>query len=81
MGIMTANLIAPLIKEQLKEWKPLDCPTAAGPLEEFQRWQKLLEGERSHTLSSAAAKDPYHTLVWEAWMPSIRTAIMYVFFL
>ena len=72
MGTMASNLISPILRDKLKSWQPLESPTFFTT--EFQRWQKILEGEKSHTLSTAAAKDPYHTLVWGAWTPSIRTA-------
>ncbi|XP_059486517.1 septin-interacting protein 1 [Neocloeon triangulifer] len=72
MGTMASNLISPILREKLKSWKPLEDPSLF--TSEFQRWQKILENEKSHTLSSAAAKDPFHTLVWGSWTPSIRTA-------
>lgn len=78
MGAMAASLVSPVIREQLKQWHPLETPTFPAAVAELQRWQQLLEGERSHTLSSAAAKDPYHILIWESWMPSIRTAVRLV---
>ncbi|CAB3360945.1 Hypothetical predicted protein [Cloeon dipterum] len=72
MGTMASNLVSPILREKLKLWKPLENPSFMMP--EFRRWQRVLENEKSHTLSSAAAKDPFHTLVWGSWTPSIRTA-------
>jgi len=44
----------------------------------LKQWQNILEGGQSQTLTNISTQDPYHRLVWQAWMPSVRTAIKYV---
>lgn len=53
----------PVLKNMLKLWNPLEVPTM--PLQTFVDWSNLL-GSRS---------DIFEWIVWETWMPSIRTVV------
>ncbi|XP_049779978.1 tuftelin-interacting protein 11 [Schistocerca cancellata] len=66
---LACGLVAPLIHEKLKSWKALENP--AEPIRLFQTWKDILEvGHPPGTENG-----PYQQLVWEAWMPVIRTVI------
>lgn len=44
----------------------------------LRRWRQLLEtdaAQRSAQAPDAKSMDPYHRLVWEAWMPPMRRYI------
>ncbi|XP_046846613.1 tuftelin-interacting protein 11-like [Xenia sp. Carnegie-2017] len=73
-------LVFPKIKEHFEMWNPLKSPGYG--LEVVKRWKKLLEGDKpkSFCLSSGPSLDPnsmdtYERLIWEIWMPIIRTNI------
>ncbi|KAI8489214.1 Tuftelin-interacting protein 11 [Branchiostoma belcheri] len=60
------------VKKLLIDWKPLQDPTL--PLQEFCLWKELLEEGHGVPLGSdGSGMDVFHRLVWEIWMPHIRT--------
>jgi hypothetical protein len=76
LGDVASKLVAPLLKDRLTNWLPLQNPQE--PMALFKQWKDLLEGGQSQTLSTMSTQDPYHYLVWQSWMPSVRTAVKYV---
>jgi tuftelin-interacting protein 11 len=73
LGDLASKLVAPLLKDLLNTWLPLQNPQE--PMTLFKQWKDILEGGQSQTLSSMSTQDPYHYLVWQTWMPSVRTAV------
>lgn len=73
VATLTTTILLPVIKENLKTWEPLEDPEE--PLELFKKWRSLVETDKTHYLSAAATQDPFAVLLWESWMPSVRTAI------
>ncbi|XP_069691056.1 tuftelin-interacting protein 11 [Periplaneta americana] len=73
LGDLGSKIVSPLLKNRLSTWAPLENPRE--PMSLFKQWQDILEDARTQTLSAMTTQDPYHRLVWEAWMPSVRTAV------
>ncbi|GFG29832.1 hypothetical protein Cfor_02451 [Coptotermes formosanus] len=73
LGDLASKLIGPLLKDQLNNWSPLQNPQE--PMALFKQWKDILEEGQSQTLTNVSTQDPYHHLIWHAWMPSIRTAV------
>uniref|UniRef100_A0A1B6D3D3 G-patch domain-containing protein n=4 Tax=Clastoptera arizonana TaxID=38151 RepID=A0A1B6D3D3_9HEMI len=73
IGSLASSVIRPLLKDCLAGWSPLKEPTK--PITVFQQWKSILEQDPSHRLSIASTQDPFHRLLWDAWMPSIRIAV------
>lgn len=69
---IATTIVAPLLKAELKDWRPLDRPRDHVP--ELQEWKDILRvsDQQPH---SDDYPDPFYTLVWEAWMPSVRVAV------
>ncbi|XP_035660288.1 tuftelin-interacting protein 11-like [Branchiostoma floridae] len=69
---LAITVVFPLVKKMLIDWKPL--LDSAFPLQEFLLWKELLEEGHGMPLGSdGTGMDVYHRLVWEIWMPHIRT--------
>ncbi|XP_067004991.2 tuftelin-interacting protein 11 [Anabrus simplex] len=73
LGDLAAVLVAPILKERLQSWTPFEKPLE--PISLFKQWKDILEMGQTQTLTTTSTQDPYHKLVWEAWMPSVRIAI------
>ncbi|KAL9935003.1 hypothetical protein V8E36_006079 [Tilletia maclaganii] len=73
--------IAPMVKRSLRHWDPFSQPSCLTA--HFLRWQDVLQPERlgipQPTESRPAQKDntmrPYETLLWQIWMPRVRSAL------
>ena len=62
------------MKEELKGWEPLLEPRRS--IRSFKAWRDLLEDPNKHyNQSFIDTMDPYERLLWDVWMPSIRTTI------
>ena len=62
------------IKEQFRDWSPLDEQTRGVDL--LAVWRELLEESRlTGGIASIDQMDPYHRLIWETWMPVFRKAV------
>lgn len=66
--VLAVNIVRPLLKERLESWKPLEEPTK--PIPEFLKWRNILQLEDS----GQTLLNPYHKLVWDVWVPCVRTA-------
>ncbi|XP_031564669.1 tuftelin-interacting protein 11-like [Actinia tenebrosa] len=80
LSSLAIPLVFPLIKEYLSRWSPLINPTYG--LDVFKTWKDLLQSGKpsAFTLSQGTpldtnSMDIYEQLVWEVWMPLIRTAV------
>lgn len=66
---LVPSTIAPLIHNHLKNWSPLDEPNKNIDL--LKEWRTILGVQRPQTINGF---DPYSTLVWAGFIPSIRKA-------
>ncbi|GLH13300.1 Septin-interacting protein 1 [Gryllus bimaculatus] len=73
IGSLAIQIVAPLLKEKLVSWNPLE--NASGPLGLFKQWKDILEVDSNSSLTGGSSQDPYHKLLWETWMPNVRIAI------
>ncbi|XP_062397915.1 tuftelin-interacting protein 11 [Sardina pilchardus] len=71
---LAVSVVHPLLKSHLSSWSPLkDCSYG---LEEVGQWRAILEsGLMHHGAPDASNMDPYHRLLWEVWLPVMRTAV------
>ena len=70
------NVMNPILqmKEHLKGWEPLQDPRKS--LSSFKAWRDLLEDPNRHYKQSVSnTMDAYERLLWDVWIPYIRTAI------
>ncbi|CAD6966932.1 unnamed protein product [Tilletia controversa] len=69
--------IAPTVKNVLRHWDPFTQPSRL--LAHFQRWQDVIHQERLPSDRQAASKEdvmrPFETLLWQLWMPPVRSAL------
>lgn len=69
LGDLVPGAIAPLIKEHISDWNPLVEPTKYINL--LKQWSTILGVKE---VQSSNVFDPYSTLVWAGFIPSIRSA-------
>ncbi|XP_063065383.1 tuftelin-interacting protein 11 [Engraulis encrasicolus] len=71
---LAVSVVHPLLKNKLSHWNPLD--DFAYGLEEVGQWRAILESDQMHHgAPDAANMDPYHRLLWEVWVPVIRSTV------
>ena len=73
MPYIAMTLVVPLLQKQLKNWSPLTNPHMH--MDEFIQWKKLLEMPNALDKRQTNPMDPFHNLLWDSWMPSVRLAI------
>ena len=62
------------MKEKLNGWEPLHDPRRGTT--SFKAWRDLLEDPNKHYSQSVSdTMDAYERLIWDVWMPFIRTTI------
>ncbi|GAB0089097.1 Septin-interacting protein 1 [Sergentomyia squamirostris] len=66
---LASGVIAPLVANHLKSWKPLEDPTRHTEL--ITRWKGILD---MHSSDTRNIFNPYSALVWSGVVPSIRQA-------
>ncbi|KAM7351847.1 septin interacting protein 1 [Cochliomyia hominivorax] len=72
LGDLAAGIIAPLLKNHLSEWKPLDNPTLYMDL--IKKWRSILESQNdTQNETRSNIFDPYSSLVWAGVIPSFRS--------
>ena len=76
------TIVSPLLKKELRFWRPLEDerPTSLKHKQEFMDWQELLSLDRGNDQATrpdpgSGDMDPFHSLMWETWMPSVRAAV------
>lgn len=69
---LTAGVIAPLIKQYLSDWKPLEAPTQYVDL--IKKWRNILDVQNEdNTEKRSNIFDPYSSLIWAGLIPSFRS--------
>ncbi|XP_023302666.2 septin-interacting protein 1 [Lucilia cuprina] len=72
LGDLAAGIIAPLLKNHLSEWKPLENPTLY--VELIKKWRSILESSNeAQNETRSNIFDPYSSLVWAGVIPSFRS--------
>lgn len=66
---LAPGVIAPLVKDKLRHWNPLEEPTKHIDL--IKKWSDLLDFSRDKTTTLF---DPFPAFVWSAVIPSFRRA-------
>ncbi|EDO49456.1 predicted protein [Nematostella vectensis] len=80
LGSLAIPLVFPLVKQYLLQWRPLIDGKYG--LDVISTWKKLLQSDKpsAFTLSQMSKQDTnsmdiYERLIWEVWMPYLRTAV------
>ncbi|XP_013412007.1 tuftelin-interacting protein 11 isoform X2 [Lingula anatina] len=69
---LAVGMVFPMVKKYFSGWKPLEQPSFG--LDTMQLWKAILE-DSNRQFGQTDGMDPYQRLVWEAWMPTIRSTI------
>lgn len=74
LGDLAVSVVHPLLKEKLCNWDPLkDCSDG---LEDVGQWRAILENTQSFNSGPDSSQmDPYHRLIWEVWVPVMRSCV------
>lgn len=81
LGELAPGLVGPLITSALASWMPLAAPGMY--LDVFRQWKELLEKPKKRgTMESRGMQGmlPYDGLVWNTWIPVLRTTVRYFCF-
>ncbi|XP_028680560.1 tuftelin-interacting protein 11 [Erpetoichthys calabaricus] len=71
---MAVPMVHPLLKEYFKNWDPLKDRVFG--IEIIGKWRVVLEtGQLAHSGPDMTTMDPYHRLLWEVWMPLVRSCV------
>uniref|UniRef100_A0A8D0E6M9 Tuftelin-interacting protein 11 n=1 Tax=Salvator merianae TaxID=96440 RepID=A0A8D0E6M9_SALMN len=72
---LAVAIVFPLVKDYFKSWDPLKDPVYGA--EVLARWKTLLENDPllSHG-GQDIATDAFHRLMWETWMPYVRSVVL-----
>ncbi|XP_036382847.1 tuftelin-interacting protein 11 [Megalops cyprinoides] len=74
LGDLAVAVVHPLLREKLRGWDPLKDSTQK--LEEVGQWRAILEsGQSHHSNPDSSQMDPYHRLLWEVWVPVMRSTV------
>ncbi|XP_056130616.1 tuftelin-interacting protein 11 [Lampris incognitus] len=73
LGDLAVAVVHPLLKEKLRTWDPLKDSSYG--LEEVGQWRAILESRQLHSSAPEANMDPYHRLLWEVWIPVMRSCV------
>lgn len=68
-----AVAVHPLLKEKLHCWDPLKDSSFC--LEDVGQWRAIFESRNIHSSTPDSNMDPYHRLLWEVWVPVMRTCV------
>ena len=82
---IATTIVTPLIQKELCRWRPLEDGKSASEKYKlmFMEWYKMLYLGRGNDQKSSMGirpipnsgdMDPFHVVLWEAWMPSVRAA-------
>ncbi|KAI8038238.1 septin-interacting protein 1 [Drosophila gunungcola] len=69
---LAAGVIAPLLKRELLQWRPLEQPTE--PLQLVKKWRSMLQQGEPAEQQPRNVFDPYSSLIWAGVMPSFRAS-------
>ncbi|KAG8012068.1 Tuftelin-interacting protein 11 [Nibea albiflora] len=75
MGLadLAVAVVQPLLKEKLRSWDPLKDSSYC--LEDIGQWRAILESRDLHSSGPDSNMDPYHRLLWEVWIPVMRSCV------
>ncbi len=61
------------MKKKFEDWDPIKQPRYG--LETMKSWKSILEDPTKQIQQEQGMMEPYERLVWDVWMPHIRTAV------
>jgi tuftelin-interacting protein 11 len=67
---IATTIVSPLLRSHLSDWRPLEEPDRHSDL--FLEWRDILDIGDTNV---SDAPDPFYNLVWESWMPSVRSSM------
>ncbi|KAM9821778.1 tuftelin-interacting protein 11 isoform 1-T2 [Syngnathus typhle] len=70
---LAVAVVHPLLKEKLFSWNPLKDSSYC--LEEVGKWRVILESRNLLNNGQDSNMDPYHRLLWEVWIPVMRSCV------
>ncbi|XP_026199995.1 tuftelin-interacting protein 11 [Anabas testudineus] len=75
MGLadLAVAVVYPLLKEKLHSWDPLKDSSYC--LEDVGQWRAILESRDLHSSAPDSNMDPYHRMLWEVWIPVMRSCV------
>lgn len=75
LGELAPGLVGPLIASALASWSPLTAPKQY--LDIFIQWKTILDkpNKRGTLDINSGSIQPYDNLVWNIWVPVIRTTV------
>ncbi|MED6292995.1 Tuftelin-interacting protein 11 [Characodon lateralis] len=73
LGDLAVAVVHPLLKEKLSSWDPLKDSLYC--LEDIGQWRAILEFRDMHSSGPHSNMDPYHRLLWEVWIPVMRSCV------
>ncbi|XP_068166980.1 tuftelin-interacting protein 11 [Antennarius striatus] len=75
MGLaeLAVAVVHPLLKQKLCSWVPLKDNSYC--LEDIGQWRAILESRDLHSSAPDSNMDPYHRLLWEVWIPVMRSCV------
>lgn len=72
LGDLAGGIIAPLLKNHLSDWQPLENPTMYVDL--IKKWRTILENQKDAAAETRGnVFDPYSSLIWAGLIPSFRS--------
>lgn len=78
LSSVAVSIVFPLMKTEFEGWDPLKEPHRG--IETMHKWKDILQGDSEPAYNQGHmtgwAMSPYESLIWEIFMPCVRTAIM-----
>ncbi|XP_055328289.1 tuftelin-interacting protein 11-like [Paramacrobiotus metropolitanus] len=74
MDLLAGSTVIPIMQRFFAGWNPLVDPNFGWG--ELQEWKRLLEPPQRSFEASRNVVNSYHNILWEVWMPFVRTAIL-----
>lgn len=71
---LAVALVSPMLKREFAQWNPLVSPEHG--LEAVKKWKAVLEDSEGNYSVVEGQLAPYERIMWEIWMPPIRSAIL-----
>ncbi|XP_034026045.1 tuftelin-interacting protein 11 [Thalassophryne amazonica] len=70
---LAAAVIHPLLIAKVRSWDPLKDSSYC--LEDIGQWRAILESRDVLSTAPDSKMDPYHRLLWEVWIPVMRSCV------
>ena len=74
LSMLAVALVSPILKREFSIWNPLKSPEHG--IEIVKTWKNILEESEGNYSLSDGQMAPYERIIWEFWMPPVRSAIL-----